>query len=222
VLLVLWDIDGTLVDSAGHGRHAFEDAYRAVVGRPYAGEIAMAGRTDHQIAMAMLGEDHDRLPRMLEELAAGLAARKERIRAEGCPHPGAREVLEALAARHDVIQSILTGNLEVNAAVKLSAFGLDAFVDFESGGYGSDPHAERSDLVAVARERAGAGHGVPAATVLIGDTPLDVRAAREAGARAVAVATGAYRVDQLREAGADAVLDDLRDTPSVVAAVTAR
>jgi phosphoglycolate phosphatase len=222
VLLVLWDIDGTLVDSAGHGRRAFEDAYRAVAGRPYAGDIAMAGLTDHQIAMAMLGEDHERLPRMLEELAAGLAGRKERIRAEGRPHPGALEALEALAARDDVIQSVLTGNLELNAAVKLSAFGLDTFVDFEVGGYGSDPHTERADLVAVARERAEAGYAAPTATVLIGDTPLDVRAAHTAGARAIAVATGPYRVDELREAGADAVLEDLRDTPTVVAAVTAR
>jgi phosphoglycolate phosphatase-like HAD superfamily hydrolase len=219
VLLVLWDIDGTLVDSAGHGRRALEDAYRAVVGRPYAGDIAMAGRTDHQIAMAMLGEDHERLARMLEELAAGLAGRKQRIRAEGRPHPGAHEALEALAARDDVIQSVLTGNLEVNAAVKLSAFGLDAFVDFEVGGYGSDPHSERADLVAVARERAEAEYGAPTGTVLIGDTPLDVRAAHTAGARAIAVATGPYRVDELREAGADAVLEDLRDTPSVLAAV---
>jgi phosphoglycolate phosphatase len=220
VLLVLWDIDGTLVDSAGHGRQAFEDAYRAVLGRPFAGAVAMAGHTDHQIAMAMLGEDHGRLPRMLAELAEGLAARKDRIRAEGHPYPGAREALEALARRDDLIQSVLTGNLEANAAVKLSAFGLDAFLDFEAGGYGSDPHAARSDLVGVARERARAKHGQPTATVLIGDTPLDVHAAHAAEARGVAVATGPYGVDELRASGADEVLEDLRDTAAVVAAVT--
>ena len=130
MLLVLWDIDGTLVDSAGHGRHAFEDAYRAVVGRPFPGEVEMAGHTDHQIAMAMLGGEHERLPHMLEALAAGLAARKDRIREEGSPFPGAREALRALAERDDVVQSVLTGNLEANAALKLAAFGLDAFLDF--------------------------------------------------------------------------------------------
>jgi phosphoglycolate phosphatase-like HAD superfamily hydrolase len=220
VLLVLWDIDGTLVDSAGHGRHAFEDAYATVVGRPFAGSVEMAGRTDHQIAMAMLGAEREQLPRMLEELAARLAERKERIRAEGRPHPGAREALEALAGRDDLVQSVLTGNLEVNAALKLSAFGLDAFLDFEAGGYGSDPHTERADLVAVARGRAGAKHGDPAATVLVGDTPLDVRAAHAAAARAVAVATGPFGQDALRAAGADEVLADLSDTEAVIAAVT--
>jgi phosphoglycolate phosphatase-like HAD superfamily hydrolase len=220
VLLVLWDIDGTLVDSAGHGRHAFDDAYQAVLGRPFTDDaIEMAGRTDHQIAMAMLGAERERLPRMLEELAAALAHREDLIRAEGRPFPGAREALEALAARDGVVQSLLTGNLEANAALKVGAFGLDAMLDFDVGGYGSDPHEERADLVEVARERARAKHGEPADTVLVGDTPLDVRAAHAAGARAVAVATGPYGVDELRESGADGVLDDLADVERVMAAV---
>lgn len=113
---------------------------------------------------------------------------------------------------------MLTGNLEVNAVLKLSAFGLDRLLDFEAGGYGSDPHEERSDLVEIARRRARERYGEPADTVLVGDTPLDVRAARTAGARAVAVATGPYAVDQLRDA--DAVLENLRDAGAVVAAVT--
>ena len=221
MLLVLWDIDGTLVDSAGHGRRAFDEAFEAVVGRPPGGAVPMAGRTDHQIALAMLGEEHERLPRMLDELAAALARRAELIRREGRAHPGAREALAALAGREDVVQSLLTGNLEVNAAVKLAAFGLEDLVDLEVGGYGSDPHEKRSDLVAVARVKAEAKHGEMTGTVLVGDTPLDVRAAHDAGARAVAVATGPYGVDQLRVGGADAVLPDLRDTEAVVAAVSA-
>src|SRR4051812_11912991 len=221
MLLVLWDIDGTLVDGAGHGRHAFDDAYEAVVGGPFTDDaIEMAGRTDHQIAMAMLGERREQLPRMLEELAAALAAREERIRAEGRAFPGAREALEALAARDGVVQSLLTGNLEANAALKLRAFDLDGLLDFEVGGYGSDPHEERADLVEVARRRARDKYREPAGTVLIGDTPLDVRAAHAAGARAVAVATGPYSVDELRESGAEAVLEDLRDAERVAAAVT--
>ena len=100
------------------------------------------------------------------------------------------ETLAALHGRDDVIQSLLTGNIRANAAVKVSAFGLDRWLDFEVGAYGSDPHEERSDLVAIARERAATKYGEPTGAVLVGDTPLDVRAAREAGARAVAVATG--------------------------------
>jgi phosphoglycolate phosphatase-like HAD superfamily hydrolase len=225
VLLVLWDIDGTLVDSAGHGARAFEEAYEAVVGGPPEGRIAMAGLTDHQIAVTMLEkagleESHARLPRMLEELATALASKRELIRSEGRAHPGARVALAALAGRPGVVQSLLTGNLEANAAVKLSAFGLDAYVDLEVGGYGSDPHERRSDLVEVARERAAGKYGAelgPGDVVLIGDTPRDVQAAHEAGARCVAVATGPCDTTELSDAGADAVLPDLRDTPALLA-----
>lgn len=224
--LVLWDIDGTLVDAAGHGRSAFAEAYEAVVGRPPPGPVAMAGRTDHQIATAMLESgkvthSDDRLPRMLDALASALAAKRELIRAEGHAHPGARQALAALARRPGVVQSLLTGNLEANAAVKLSAFGLERYLDLEVGGYGSDPHRARSDLVAVARRRAAAKYGAePEDVVLVGDTPLDVRAAREAGARCVAVASGPHGPEELRAAGADAVLADLTDTGTVVATVT--
>ena len=62
MLLVLWDIDGTLVDSAGHGRFAFEDAFREVVGRDPEW-VDYAGRTDHQIALSMLNGSHEQLPR---------------------------------------------------------------------------------------------------------------------------------------------------------------
>lgn len=226
-MLVLWDIDGTLVDAAGHGRDAFDDAFEAVLGRPAGHAVEMAGRTDHQIALAMLegdgvGDGATQLPRMLDALAAALAARRDRIAVEGHAHEGAEEALTALAGRPGVVQSLLTGNLEVNAAVKLGAFGLERLVDLEVGGYGSDPHTERADLVAVARRRAARKYGAATATVLVGDTPLDVRAAHRAGARAVAVATGPFGVRELAAAGADAVLEDLRDTGALVAAVTRR
>jgi phosphoglycolate phosphatase-like HAD superfamily hydrolase len=216
---VLWDIDGTLVDSAGHGRLAFEDAYRTVVGGDPA-EVAMAGRTDRQIALAMLDESDGHLPRLLDELVAALERREAAIRREGRALPGVEDALERLAAREGVVQSLLTGNLAANAAVKLGAFGLERFLDLEVGGYGSDPHEARSDLVAVAHRRASAKYAAPTGAVLIGDTPLDVRAAHEAGARAVAVASGPYGLDELAAAGADAVLADLRDTERVLAAVT--
>jgi phosphoglycolate phosphatase len=220
MLLVLWDVDGTLVRTAGHGRYAFEEAFQAVVGRTPE-PVEYAGRTDRQIALTMLAGEHEHLPRVLEELAAALELRKEAIRAEGFAYPGVADVLEALAGRDDVIQSLLTGNIQANAVVKVSAFGLERWVDFEVGAYGSDPHEERSDLVAVARERAAAKYGEPAGAVLVGDTPLDVRAAHEAGARAVAVATGFADPEVLRASGADAYLEDFSDTAAAVAAITA-
>jgi phosphoglycolate phosphatase-like HAD superfamily hydrolase len=220
VLLVLWDIDGTLVYSAGHGRWAFQEAFEAVVGRTPE-PVEFAGRTDHQIALAMLGGENAHLPRVLEELAGALEARKDAMRAEGYAYPGVPAVLEALHAREDVVQSLLTGNIRANAAVKVSAFGLERWLDFEVGAYGSDPHEERSDLVSVARERAAAKYGEPAGAVLVGDTPLDVLAAQRAGARAVAVATGFADREALVASGPDALLEDFADTEAAVAAITA-
>jgi phosphoglycolate phosphatase len=223
VLLVLWDVDGTLVDTAGQGRDAFEAAFHEVVGRPLEAEVDYAGRTDHQIAMAMLeGVENagGHLPRLLEQLVPALQARAERMREEGGAHPGVPEVLEALAGRERVAQSLLTGNLEANAAIKVSAFGLERHFDFELGAYGSDPHERRSDLVAIARERAEAKLGRPVEPVLVGDTPRDVQAAREAGVRVVAVATGFSAEEALREAQPDVLLRDLSDTGRAVEAIT--
>ena len=189
MLLVLWDVDGTLVRTAGHGRYAFEEAFETVVGR-VPEPVDYGGRTDKQIALKMLGGEAEHVPRVLEELAGALELRAKAMRAEGYAYPGVPEVLEALHGRDDLIQSLLTGNIQTNAVLKVSAFDLDRWLDIEVGAYGSDPHEERSDLVAVARERAAKKYGEPTGAVLIGDTPRDVRAAHEAGARAVAVATG--------------------------------
>ena len=219
MLLVLWDIDGTLVDTAGHGRFAFEEAFRAVVGREPV-PVDYAGRTDHQIALTMLDGERDHLPRVLEELAAALEERRDQVAAEGGAFPGVPETLAALHEREDVINSLLTGNIAANAALKVGAFGLDRWLDIEVGAYGSDPHERRSDLVAVARERAAAKYGEPTGAVLVGDTPLDVQAAHEAGARAVAVMTGFADRDGLLESGPEALLDDYSDVAAAVAAIT--
>ena len=231
VRLVLWDIDGTLVRTGPHGREAFGTAFTAVFGREVdVSDLPMAGRTDHAITMALLEEQgiddrESHLDRVFAELTAALEARREAIAAEGRALPGARAALEVLGRRDDVTQSLLTGNLEVNAALKLSAFGLAELVDLEIGGYGSDPHTTRSDLVGAARGKAARLRGLhveASDTVLIGDTPLDVEAAHTAGARAVAVATGPYSVDELQETGAHAVLEDLSDLSALMAALGGR
>ena len=219
MLLVLWDVDGTLVHTGGHGRYAFEEAYETVVGRPFVANVPYAGRTDRQIALSMLEGEHDHLPQVLEELELALEGRREQVAAEGGAFPGVPETLAALHARDDVINSLLTGNIAANAALKVSAFGLDRWLDIEVGAYGSDPHEERYELVAIARDRAARKYAEPTGAVLVGDTPLDVRAAREAGARAVAVATGFSDLDELRAAEPDAVLADLSDTAAAVRAI---
>ncbi len=219
MLLVLWDVDGTLVHTAGHGRYAFEEAFEAVTGKS-AERVSYAGRTDHQIALSMLEGEREHLPSVLEKLASALDGRRDEIAREGRAYPGVPETLAALHARDDVINSLLTGNIEANAALKVGAFGLERWLDLEAGAYGSDPHEERYELVAIARERASAKYGEPTGAVLVGDTPLDVRAARDAGARAVAVATGFSDLDELRAAEPDAVREDLSDTDAAVRAIT--
>ncbi len=107
------------------------------------------------------------------------------------------------------------------AEVKLATLGLDRYLDLRVGAYG-DAHEIRADLVPLARASAAAAYradfGGPA-TVLVGDTPLDIGAARAAGARGVGVATGSSTVADLTAAGADAVLPDLADTTRVLAAI---
>jgi phosphoglycolate phosphatase-like HAD superfamily hydrolase len=230
--LVLWDIDGTLVQAGDVGRDIFTEAFQAVLGRApdqvAARMLAMAGRTDPEIALEFLaaheiaeaeGERH--LPAFSEALVTALAAKAALIRERGRALPGAREVLDALGRDDRVVQSLLTGNVEPNALLKLASFELDGYLDFEVGGFGSDHH-HRPSLVEVARTKAERKYGTAfagSATVLVGDTPLDVAAGRAGGARVVAVATGPYGVAELESTGADAVLADLRDTEAALTAI---
>ena len=227
--LVLWDIDGTLLDSGGVGPDAFPLAFERTVGRPPAELAAMSGRTDHEIALETLElngiEEPERLwPEFARALAEALAELEPAMRERGRALPGAHDAIAALADADGVVQSLLTGNLKPNAAVKLGAFGLLLpQLDLEIGAYGSDDR-QRPALVSIARERAAARHGQaasPEETVLIGDTPLDVAAGRAGGVRVVGVATGRYGTEALTEAGADEVLGDLLDTEAVLAAVLA-
>ena len=227
--LVLWDIDGTLVDSAGLGRDAFVDAFEHVTGRPVEQFVPFAGRTDLEIALDLLetagvSNGEVQLDHFHAELARAMAARADQVRDLGRALPGAHQALQRLDGEPDVVQSLLTGNIEANAHVKLGAFGLDRHLDFSIGAYGSD-HRVRGELVAIALGKARELRGLelsPADAVLIGDTPLDVAAALAGGARAVGVASGPYGEGELREAGAHAVLRDLTDAEAVVAAALGR
>ena len=121
----------------------------------------------------------------------------------------------------DVVQALLTGNIRALAEVKLAALGLSSHLDFDVGAYG-DVHEVRSELVGPARRKAALAYGADfggEATVLVGDTPLDIEAALVTGARAVGVATGHFSVAELNAAGAHAVLPDLTDTGQVLAAI---
>lgn len=226
MLLVLWDLDGTLLDAAPHGREAFVEAFERVVGHRPEEVPSMTGRTDPEIALELLthngvDDGERRLPDFLEAFAAAFADKEETLRSRGRILPGAREAIAALAREPGVVQSLLTGNIEPNAALKLRVLGLGDELDLGIGGYGSD-HRDRPSLVAVARGKAARRYGeevAPRDTVLVGDTPLDVAAARQAGARCVAVASGHADADELATAGPDALLADLRDLEVLLRAV---
>ncbi|WP_181799107.1 HAD family hydrolase [Kitasatospora acidiphila] len=225
-LLVLWDIDGTLIDDGGLCQVIYPRAFERLTGRPARHPVAIAGRTELDI-MAELFARHGVSPVVQSLVTAELAAQLRRLasefRAAGRVLPGAVEALRAMAEQREVAQSVLTGNLKPNAILKLRLFGLAEFLDLGVGGYGDDAH-DRAALVPVARRRAAAayGHDFDAdSTVLIGDTPRDVRAARIGGARVIAVASGASSAAVLTDAGADAVLADLRDTAALLRTVQA-
>jgi phosphoglycolate phosphatase-like HAD superfamily hydrolase len=135
--------------------------------------------------------------------------------------PGAAEVLALVRQREGVVQSLVTGNLPELASCKLAPFGLDRHVDLEVGGYGSIS-PDRHDLVASAMDRAAAKYGRSfdaADVVVVGDSPLDMKAGLHHGCVTVGVATGRHTVEQLSATGARHVLPDLSDTDRVLAAL---
>lgn len=187
---------------------------------------ALSGRTEPVIFREALkthgiADSDDLYPRFADEQARGYAARADELRRRGRALPGAADALRALADQPDVIQSILIGNTRPAAEIKLRTFGLDRYPDLDVGAYGTDDD-DRASLVKIARQRAEAAHGVrfgPASTVLIGDTPNDVAAARDGGARIIAVATGSDSAEDLASAGADTVLRDLTQTDDLLSVI---
>jgi phosphoglycolate phosphatase len=224
--LVLWDIDHTLIETRGVGGEIYAVAFRQVTGRPLEKMPELAGRTEPVIfgeALKINGveTDEDLYDQFAAEQARGYAAHLDELRACGRSLPGAAEALRALSERNDVIQSVLTGNTRPSAEIKLRAFDLDRYLDFNIGAYGTDDNT-RANLVVIARQRAEKSHGGnfdDSATILIGDTPNDVAAARANRARIIAVATGKDTAADLSAAGADTVLPDLADTAAVLAAI---
>jgi phosphoglycolate phosphatase len=228
-VLVLWDVDYTLVKAGPSGPALYEIVLAELYGLDLPGQLtSMAGRTDTSIALEVLtaaGLDAAReLPRFHALLAARAPDLASMIRDQGTVLPGVRAALAAVArhsANGPVVQSLLTGNIPALARVKVHALGLTEHLDLDAGAYG-DVSPVRADLVPVARQNAAARYGADfsgCSTVLVGDTPHDIVAATSAGARAVGVATGRFSAAELAHAGADVVLRDLTDTDHVVAAL---
>lgn len=226
--LVLFDIDGTILLTAGAGRRAIVAALSEEVGdRPAFERIRFDGKTDPQIVAEMLeaaGQPEPREParvRALCERYVGYLARElERPTARTTVMPGVHPLLERLEAEPGVVLGLLTGNLAEGAALKLRSGGI-APERFRVGAYGSDA-ANRPDLPPIAARRAEAIFGrVPtgAEVVIIGDTPADIACGAGIAARALAVATGAYSVGDLEACRPHAVFADLSETDAVLEAI---
>ena len=227
--LLLWDIDGTLLRAGPVGMGAFELAVADVVGRVPDERPATGGRTDPQIVrdyLRRLGVTTDVdgiVVAVLRRLEVRLAAMADQMAVEGSVCAGAAEALTRLGADRRILCGVLTGNIAPNAVVKLAAFGLDRLLDLDVGAFGSDDD-DRNALVPVAMVRAAEAREVrlePEDVWVIGDTPLDLACARAAGARCLLVASGHTPFSELGALGADAVLEDLRDTEAVVKLLTA-
>ena len=184
--------------------------------------IPMAGRTDAWLlndAAAAHGipPDSPDLTRFRDAYVRHLAVELQKPgSARKGLMPGVRQLLDALAPRDDVFLALLTGNYEAGARLKLEYFDLWKY--FSCGAFG-DAAPHRNVLVPKALARVEECEGLTFAAadaIVIGDTPLDVGCAAHAGARSLAVATGSHSIEELRQAGADHVLQDLSDTKEVL------
>jgi phosphoglycolate phosphatase len=225
--LVLWDVDHTLIETRGVGGELFREAFEQATGHKLVHAAEVTGRTEAAIfretaELHSIPYTEELLARFAQALADRYRMRMSELAARGRAIPGAGAAITALARAGGIVQSVLTGNLQAVAVIKLEAFGLAARLDLDVGAYGSDD-PDRANLVRIAQRRARDKHRTrfdAHSTVLIGDTPSDITAARDGGARIVAVASGKSTVAELRHAGAAIVLRGLTNAAAVVEAVT--
>ena len=218
--LLLFDIDGTLVNTGGAGVESLKATVR---NRFRAGDdlrdIEIAGKTDRAIIRDILrkyGVDptEEKITSFAREYIDGLPLCLSRTR--GRVLPGIQQLLERLKAQPHIVLALLTGNLQEGARLKLQHYGLWDF--FEFGAF-ADDHHDRNELGAFARKRAHLkhGHDFDAADIdVIGDTNHDIACGKAFGARTIAVATGSWSRERLQGCRPDFLFDNLADTEEVI------
>jgi phosphoglycolate phosphatase len=215
-LAILFDIDSTLITTGGAGAVAWRLAFDELYGLPAdIGKYTDAGMTDPEVGRrtfaAVIG--HEPEPRELARVMAIRLKHLPQAVAESTGYrvlDGVEELLPRLVDEGYLV-GLTTGGTDSAAHIKLARGNLARWFAF--GGYGSDS-TDRTELTRKAIERAGMLIGTqldPQRVLVVGDTPLDIAAAHGAGAIGVGVASGRYSADELREAGADYVLESLRD-----------
>lgn len=217
MMLVLFDIDGTLLRTNGAGRTALARALSSLTDRPISTDgVSFSGRTDPAIFKDVLTENglspteallQQAIERYVETMQSTLSTN------DVTALPQVADLLATLEERSDVQLGLVTGNVKPVAYEKLAMTGLTTYFPF--GGFGSD-HADRAKLPSIAAQRASSytGHSFHPSerTVIIGDTVHDIHCGQTAGARVVAVCTGRYERDTLASHAPDLLLDTLPPT----------
>ena len=222
--LVLFDIDGTLLNSGGLGRASMQRALGMVFGSPGNPAYRYDGKTDKQIVRDVMrleghSDEHidSRMEKLIELYLEGLRTGAKSGKFNVRPLEGVPELLDALDAREDVVLGLLTGNVEPGARTKLTAAGINPD-RFRVNAFGSD-HEHRPELPAIAQRRASETLGLDIAAdrlIVIGDTPADIECGRALGAKAIGVASGHYTVEQLEAHNPYAVFPSLKNTQQVL------
>lgn len=224
MLLVLWDVDHTLIESGGVGGAVFKDAFRQVTGRELTASGQVQGALEPELfaagcaANGVAGDPAGLFGAFAAVQADLYRQRAGLLRGHGRVLPGVAGLLERLDADPGVVSTVLSGNTAGAGVAKLEAFGVAGLLDLEIAAWGTDA-PNRAGLAPVAWARAGAKYGArfgPATTLTVGDTPADVAAAAANDVRCLAVATGRFGVDDL--AGAWRVVEDLTGAAAVIAA----
>jgi phosphoglycolate phosphatase-like HAD superfamily hydrolase len=202
--LGLFDIDGTLIRTGGAGEKAFARVCASEFGVPNGtARLRFAGRTDPSLVREFFDQHQiepspDNFSRFFDRYVFWLDHLLDDL--PGLVLPGVEAMIDGLRALPDgPALGLLTGNIRLGAQIKLRHFQL--WECFATGGFGDD-HEERNQIAIVARDRGCRflGERLRGEEILvIGDTPRDIECARTLGARSLAVATGSYAVDELRE-----------------------
>ncbi len=221
--LLLFDIDGTLIDSNGAGGAAILDAAEEHFGiqRDDLPPLQLAGATDPAIAMDLfqhVNREHtpQEVTAFLDRYLAHLQRRLQAADFSGFMLPGVKPLLEALRDDSDAHLGLLTGNMRRGAVIKLSRHGI--YEHFIDGGFGSDHH-DRNQLGPVALQRMQHATGTRfdlADVIVIGDTPKDIRCAEALGAKCLAVGTGQYASAELSALNPWRCVESLADVPAMV------
>jgi phosphoglycolate phosphatase len=217
-LLLLWDIDCTLLVSGGAGEEALRQSLLNKFGIiDDLSDIEIAGRTDMLIAMDVAKKfvDHNIEPK---EFLDGYLEYLQQLlpKKQGRRCPGVKEILDWSHAHPEVHNALLTGNLQRGAFLKLKHYQLDSY--FEFGAFSDDSH-DRNKLGPIALERARKHLNKDfhiEYTWVIGDTPKDIACGRALGCKVAAVATGRYTVEQLETHQPDLLYQDLSDYQKVI------